>query len=86
MLKVGGVALLAAGAAMILAALVIVQPLHDQAATAVVYCLVAIFLGIVVRVLQAERHHRAATMPKQRVPSARNRDVQEELELERIAR
>ncbi len=66
--KLLGLLFLLAGMVMVVAALLLVAPLKDAAASAQVYCLAAIFLAITVRVLQAERHHRIVTHPKPAEP------------------
>ncbi len=65
--KVLGVALLVVGAALVGYAISIVHSLADRAIAAIVYCLTAIFLALAVRLLQAERHHRAGNSSRRQV-------------------
>lgn len=56
--KVIGIVLLIAGAYFVTAALVAAEHQHNDFLTAQVQPLAAIFLVLLVRVLQAEKHHR----------------------------
>ena len=56
--KISGILLLAAGAYLAISAIASVQQQRSDALTAQVQPLVAIFLVLLVRVLQAEKHHR----------------------------
>lgn len=58
--KLVGLMLLLAGAALVAYALFLENNLREEAFKPQTYCLAAIFLAITVRVLQAERHHRAS--------------------------
>ena len=57
--KLVGLLLLLAGMALVVYALVLDRGVTDSAVKPQTYCLVAIFLALTVRVLQAERHHRS---------------------------
>jgi hypothetical protein len=58
--KLLGLLLLGAGLYLVIEGLFVARTLRDGSVLAQVYCLAAIFLAITVRVLQAERHHRAS--------------------------
>src|SRR5438270_2883939 len=56
--KLTGILLLGAGAYLAISAVVSLQQQRNDALTAQVWPLIAIFLVLLVRVLQAEKHHR----------------------------
>jgi hypothetical protein len=56
--KLAGLLFLIAGAYLAIYALVLAEGQHSDALSAQVFPLVAIFLAMTVRVLQAEKHHR----------------------------
>jgi hypothetical protein len=56
--KLAGLLLLLVGAYFAMDAIILAEKQHSDALTSQVYPLVAIFLAMTVRVLQAEKHHR----------------------------
>jgi uncharacterized membrane protein YesL len=70
-LKLAGLLFLLVGGYLAVDALILAEQQHNNSLTAQVYPLVAIFLAMTVRVLQAEKHHREQeNAPREKAQSA----------------
>jgi hypothetical protein len=68
--KLAGLLLLLVGAYFAIDAIILAEKQHSDAIASQVYPMVAIFLAMTVRVLQAEKHHREHQRENERSPQA----------------
>jgi hypothetical protein len=68
--KLAGLLFLLVGAYFAIDAIILADKQHSDAVTSQVYPMVAIFLAMTVRVLQAEKHHRELQRGTERTPQS----------------
>jgi hypothetical protein len=67
--KLAGLLFLLVGGYFVVDAIIVTEKQHSEMLSAQVYPLVAIFLAMTVRVLQAEKHHREEQRESEKTPA-----------------